>query len=73
MFGAIQKCSKKAEVLEIITGIYAHQSIQCWYTSFWLLKESRKCVFSKIKKVWKNTNKSYAWSGFSKIVLQLVR
>ena len=31
-------------------------------------------VFSvKKKKVGKNTKKSYAWSGFSKIVLQLVR
>ena len=29
MFGAILKCSKKAGVLEIITGIYAHQSIKC--------------------------------------------
>ena len=27
MLGAILKCSKKASVLEIITGIYAHQSI----------------------------------------------
>ena len=29
LFGAILKCSKKAKVLEIITGIYAHQSIKC--------------------------------------------
>ena len=29
MFDAILKCSKKASVLEIITGIYAHQSIKC--------------------------------------------
>ena len=29
MFGAILKCSKKTKVLEIITGIYAHQSIKC--------------------------------------------
>ena len=29
MFGAILKCSKKARDLEIITGIYAQQSIKC--------------------------------------------
>ena len=26
---AAAKCSKKARVLDIITGIYAHQSIKC--------------------------------------------
>ena len=50
MFGAILKCSKKARVLEIITGIYAHQFIKCYYKSSWLLKESRKCVFSLKKR-----------------------
>ena len=30
-------------------------------------------MFSVKKKVWKNTKKSYAWSGLSKIELQLVR
>ena len=30
-------------------------------------------MFSVKKKVWKNTKKSYAWSGFSKMGLQLVR
>ena len=78
MFGAILKCSKKAKVLEIITDIYAHQSIKCWYKSCsWLLKESRKCVFSikkkeRKKKLWKIL-KSFAWSRFSKIGLQLVK
>ena len=33
MFDAILKCFKKARVLEIITGIYAHQSIKCKYKS----------------------------------------
>ena len=43
--------------------------------SSWLLKESRKCVFSKKKKkkVCKILKKSYALSGFYKIVLQLIR
>ena len=39
------KWSKKARVLEIITGIYVHQSIEC--LSSWLLKESRMCIFTK--------------------------
>ena len=45
--------------------------------SSWLLKESRKYVFSKKKRkkerkrYEKNTKKSYAWSGFSKVGLQL--
>ena len=30
------------------------------------------CFSKKKKKVWKSTKKSYAWSGFSKIGLQLV-
>ena len=48
MFGAILKCFKKARVLEIITVIYAHQSIKCYYKiNSWLLKENRKWVFSK--------------------------
>ena len=29
LFGVILKCSKTAKILEIITGIYAHQSIKC--------------------------------------------
>ena len=37
-------------------------------------KENQICVFSKKNKCeeWKNTEKNYAWSGFSKIGLNLV-
>ena len=38
-------------------------------------KENQICVFSKKKKrceEWKNTERNYAWSGFSKIGLNLV-
>ena len=70
MFGAILKCSKKAKVLEIITGIYAQENANIKVSS-WLLKE--RSVFSVKKKGIKNTKKSFSWSGFSKIGLQLVR
>ena len=49
MFDAILKCSKKAKVLEIITGIYAQENANIKVSS-WLLKKSRKCAFSKKKK-----------------------
>ena len=53
MFDAILKCSKKAKVLEIITGIYAQENANIKVSS-WLLKE-RKCVFSKATKQNKKT------------------
>ena len=47
MFGAILKCSKKAKVLEIITGIYAQENANIKVSS-WLLKE--RSVFSVKKR-----------------------
>ena len=47
MFGAILKCSKKARVLEIITGIYAQENANIKVSS-WLLKE--RSVFSVKKR-----------------------
>ena len=47
MFDAILRCSLEY-FLEIITGIYVHQSTEANIkVSSWLLKESRMYVFSK--------------------------